>query len=161
MKKLKKILCFVLTLGICTSADSLAADGVDTRVVSALSSEGVKFSYTSSQDIKAQFQTTDTRDQLVFVSSDTNKEGEYEFREVYAAAYNGPSLNGSKLERLLVENGNNKVGGWKLICGDTWIVVYAVRVAADADGATLRTAMELCAQSADELEAEWTGQDKL
>ena len=161
MNKLKKILCFALTLGICTSADSLAADGVDTRVVSALSAEGVKFSYTSSQDIKAQFQTTDTRDQLVFVSSDTNKEDEYEFREVYAVAYNGPALNAAKLERLLVENGNNKVGGWKLVCGDTWLVVYAVRVSADADGATLRTAMALCAQSADELEKEWTGQDKL
>ena len=161
MKQLKKILCFVLTFGICTSAESLAADGIDTRVVSALSAKGVKFSYTSSQNIKATFQTTDTRDQLVIVSSDTNKEGEYEFREVSAAAYIGPALSGAKLERLLVENGNKKIGGWKIMCGDSWIVEYAVRVSADADGATLRTAMELCAQSADELEEEWTSQDKL
>lgn len=161
MNKSKKILCFALALGICSSAGSLAADGVDARVVSALSAEGVKFSSTSSQNIKVQLRTTDARDQLVFVCSDTDKEGEYEFREVFSAAYDGPPLTGAKLERLLVENGNNKIGGWRLSRGDSWVVAYAVRVSADADGATLRTAISLCAKLADALEKEWTGQDDL
>lgn len=157
MNTFKKIAFAAIVLG---SASAMTAFADITSAVSALMKEGVKFRYTPNNDIQAGFQTEEGRDNSVFVNDETKREGDYEYREVWSPAYSGGPISPSKLEQLLVDNGQQKVGGWRLSQGDKWIVVYAVRVSATADGATLRTAMSLCATKADALEKEWTGRDE-
>lgn len=157
MNTFKKISFATIVLG---SVATMTAFANIMPAVSALSKEGIKFRYTPNDDIQAGFQTEEGRDNLVFVNGETKREGDYEYREVWSPAYSGGPISSSKLEQLLIDNGQQKFGGWRLSQGDKWIVIYAVRVSATADGTTLRTAMELCAMKADALEKEWTGKDE-
>lgn len=139
-----------------------AGDGeFDTRVHVALVREGVRFRHDEDGDFLATFETGDGRNQLVVVNSETKKEGEYEFREVWSMAYKGEPLREGKLEELLVENASMKIGGWRIQQGDKWLVAYSIRIAADADGPTIKTAMLLCAIMADGKEKDWLRTDKL
>ena len=133
---------------------------IDSRVQTALVREGVGFRHSDHVDFLAEIGIDDGRTQLVVVDSETKKEGEYEYREIWSVAYKGEPLTERRLEELLVGNGNVKVGGWRILVEDQWVVVFSVRIAADADGSKIKSAISICAVMADRKEKEWSGSDR-
>lgn len=140
-----------------------AGDGnLDSRVREALAEAEIRYSTDDDGDVKAAFRTEDNRTQLVFVSNDTEKLLNYEYRKVYSVAYVGAPLNEECLEQLLVENDEMLAGGWKISKNERRLVVFfEVAIPADADGPTIKTAIQLCVDTADKKEKELTGNDKL
>ena len=139
-----------------------ASDGnLDSKVRESLAEAEICYSTRDDGSAQAVFRTEDNRTQAVFVSNDTEKLLNYEYREVFSVAYVGAPLNEERLEQLLVENNQTIVGGWKISKNERRLVVFfEVAIPADADGPTLGTAMRLCAEAADKKEKELTGNDK-
>ena len=156
MNTFKRISFATVVLGLVLTMTAFS----DTRVIAELVKEDITFLLGSNNNIKAQFRTTENRTNLVIVNSETKRVGDYEYREVWSSAYRGIPIDAKKLEQLLLDNGQQKVGGWRVLQGEKWIVIYSVRVSANADGSTLRAAMQLCATKADALEKEWGENDE-
>ena len=154
-------LAFIFATLFLRPVDGYAAgDGnFDSRVHIALVQEGVQFRHENG-DFLSRIETVGGRGQMVIVNSDTEKKGEYEYREVCSIAYMGEPLNERRLEELLVNNAKLSIGGWRVQTEDLWVVVFSVRIAADADGPTIKSAMAICALMADQLEKEWTRTDQ-
>lgn len=155
-----------------------AADTVDERVKTALESENITFTETETHNFRAEFKTTEDRTNLVFVNSDTQKDGEYEHREVWAVAcsvgevdsarytanrsegYSFPEL----LVRLMARNSGNQTGGFRIVGNGSsrndYLIVYSAIIPADSSGEVLKAAMDACAFNADRLESDWAMQDK-
>lgn len=169
----------IVTILWCLSIATVqAADELDERVKAALESSEIKFTETESHNVRAEFSTTEDRTNLVFINSDTQKDGEYEHREVWAVACSigdvestNYSANRSEgyhyhelLARLMSRNSGNQTGGFKLVRDSEnrgkSLIVYSAIVPADASGELLKSVMDACAFNADNLEKEWTMKDK-
>lgn len=155
-----------------------AADAADERVKTALESENITFSETETHNFRAEFKTTEDRTNLVFVNSDTQKDGEYEHREVWAVACSVGEVDSASyhanrsegyhfrelLVRLMARNSGNQTGGFRIVGdGSSWnsyLIIYSAIIPANASGEVLKAAMDACAFNADRLEADWAMQDK-
>ena len=160
MKKLKFALGTIITTLSALVPAAINAAEPDSRVKTALESEGIKFAISNTGNFRMTFNVGDDRTQLVFVDSKTEFKGDFETREIWSFAYQGPSLDESQIESLLIENGKFKVGGWRLLSSQGKDhILFTIRVPAEFDGKSLRTLISTVASSADKLERKLTGKD--
>ncbi len=98
----------------------------------------------------------ENRTQLVFVSGDTETVGGFKIREVFspAARVEKDSINGKKALELLAESRANKLGGWELE-GD--VLYFVVKLPDSMDASQLESAMDIAAQTADDMELKISG----
>jgi hypothetical protein len=168
MKGALLILACVLCLAAQGLAQSTAAGGArktgDARVKALLDQIGYKYELTVDGDFKLIPIATDSgRSQLAYVVSKTHQYGTLEIREVMSPAYSstGP-LSATIANRLLRENGEVKLGAWRIephANGQKSLALFAVQVAATSDAETLRLAIKSVILVADRMEKELTGTD--
>ena len=71
-----------------------------------------------------------------------------------AARVDKDKINGAKALELMAESRKNKLGSWEL-AGD--ILYFVIKVPDSLDGAQLESAMDIAAQTADDMEMEISG----
>ena len=129
----------------------------DASVKTRLDARGIKYEVDSDGDYRVVYNYADEgRTQLVFVSGGTEHVGGLRVREVFspAARIAGDGIDGKKALELLAESRNNKIGSWE-IDGD--VLLFVIKLLDNADAATLESAMDVAAQTADDMEIELSG----
>lgn len=157
----------VFTLGLAPAALAQVGTGdaatktPDPRVKALLEQLGYKFTITNSGNYRLEFETEDSRSQLVFINSTTQSYKNFEIREIWSTAYEAKgSLPDGIAGRLLEDTEASKLGFWAISKGDkSTIAVYEVRLAANADKDSLNSALINVIKSADAMEKELTGAD--
>lgn len=125
----------------------------DRRVAAALTTAGLKFNNDNDGDFVLSFELDNDRDHIVFIRSGTEMWGTMEIREVFAFAYRSKTrLSQAKLEKMLRANAEMKSGAWQLVDGDQLTAIFSVKVAADCDGAALKTVVWGVARTTDDME---------
>lgn len=142
----------VLLLGAVLSPSALADASVKTR----LDSRGIKYEVDADGDYKVTYSYKDEgRTQLVFVSGSTESVGGFKVREVFApAAKDG--IDGAKALELMGESRSNKIGSWELQ-GD--VLYFVIKLPDSVDATELESAMDIAAQTADNMEIELSGDE--
>ncbi|MDR6990895.1 hypothetical protein [Luteimonas sp. 3794] len=98
----------------------------------------------------------ENRSQLTFVSGRTHSLGTGAVREVFSAAARVPAggFSAEQANLLLRDSQTNVLGAWE-IDGD--VLFYVIKVYDDADSARLREAVDMAAQTADDMEIQLSG----
>ena len=159
MKPISSHLPAVLLLGAAMlPAPALAADAsVDASVDARLTARGIQFEVDGDGDYKVTYNYSEEgRTQLVFVSGGTESVGGFIVREIFspAARVAKDGINGGKALELMAESRKNKLGSWEL-SGDVLYFVLKMPDSLSAD--QLESAMDIAAQTADEMELEMSG----
>lgn len=143
----------MLLLGVSLSPVGLAADA---SVESRLDARGVKYEVDADGDYKVTYSyKSEGRTQLVFVSGRTEAVGGFKVREIFApAAKDG--INGAKAIELMGESRSNKLGSWEL---QGEVLYFVIKLPDSVDAAQLESAMDIAAQSADDMEIELSGDE--
>lgn len=145
----------VSCLACTTALPAFAAASVAAR----LDARGVTHEVDADGDHKVLYRYSEEgRTQLVFVSGDTEEVGSFVVREVFAPAarVGRDGIDGAKALELLAESRNNKLGAWELH-GD--VLHFVIKLPDDADAAELESALEIAAQTADDMEIELSGSE--
>lgn len=143
------LLCFAGAIALPAHAD--------TSVEARLKARGLQYETDEDGDHKLVYRYGDeNRTQLVFVSGATEKVGGFIVREVFspAAQVKRDRIDGKKALELLAESRSNKLGGWELH-GDT--LVFVIKLPDSVDATQLESALDIAAQTADEMEKELSG----
>ncbi len=148
----RTLAALVLLLGAVTSPLALADASVKTR----LDARGIQYEVDADGDYKVTYSYKDEgRTQLVFVSGSTESVGGFKVREVFApAAKDG--ITGSKAIELMGESRSNKIGSWELQ-GD--VLYFVIKLPDSVDATELESAMDIAAQTADNMEIELSGDE--
>lgn len=127
----------------------------DLRVERTLNELGFVYEHDETGEYRLLFETTEDRTHLVWVRPDTDYLLNMEVREVYAIAneYIG-GVPGAIPMELLEANGQFVLGAWAI---DETAIVFVTKIRANASAAELEAALLATASTADELEAELTG----
>lgn len=127
----------------------------DLRVERTLNELGFVYEHDENGEYRLLFETSEERTHLVWVRPDTDRLLDMEVREVYAIAneYIG-GVPGAIPMQLLEENGQFVLGAWAI---DETAIVFVTKIRANASPAELEAALLATASTADELEAELTG----
>jgi hypothetical protein len=144
-----------LSLGLVIPA--VAQDSGDASVKSRLDARGLKYDVDGDGDFKITYNyKKENRTQLVFVSGKSETVGGFNIREVFspAARVEKDGINGKKALELMAESRDNKLGGWEL-AGD--VLYFVIKLPDNMDGAQLESAMDIAAQTADDMELEISG----
>ena len=134
-----------------------AAHAEDAAVKTRLDARGVKYEVDDDGDFKITYNySKEKRSQLVFVSGSTESVGGFKIREIFspAARLDKDGVNGAKALELLAESRKNKLGGWE-VAGD--ILYFVVKLPDSIDAAQLESAMDIAAETADDMEIEISG----
>jgi hypothetical protein len=107
-------------------------------------------------DFKFLWPVGDNRTQLVWINSTTNSYLGQEIREVWSPAnvYSGP-LPADVANMMLLDSYEKIMGGWYVYQeqeGGRRICAFCTKILANADRETLRAALMITAQAADEME---------
>lgn len=142
----------MLLIGIALPAVALADASVKTR----LDARGINYEVDGDGDYKVTYSyKSEGRTQLVFVSGGTESVGGFKVREVFApAAKDG--INGAKAIELMGESRSNKIGSWELQ-GD--VLYFVIKLPDSIDAAQLESAMDIAAQTADNMEIKLSGDE--
>lgn len=153
----------LLTLACLLAANFIFADSsdYDHRVKRALIDQDIKYEIDDDGDFKVIYTLDDDRTQLAWIFSETEKYRTTEVREVRSLAYISEyPLSSSKLLWLLKNSNMQKIGGWVVEeLDDGFLVVFVVKLDADASSSELEDAIRCAVTEADDLEAEWDGGD--
>lgn len=143
----------MLLIGVVLSP---AASAVDASVETRLDARGVKYEVDADGDYKVTYSyKSEGRTQLVFVSGRTESVGGFKVREVFApAAKDG--ITGPKALKLMGESRSNKIGSWELQ-GD--VLYFVIKLPDSVNASELESAMDIAAQTADNMEIELTGDE--
>ena len=134
-----------------------AAQAEDGAVKSRLDARGVKYTVDDDGDFKVTYNySKEKRTQLVFVSGSTETVGGFQIREIFspAARVEKDGINGAKALGLMAESRKNKLGGWEL-SGD--ILYFVIKLPDSMDGAQMESAMDIAAETADDMEIKFSG----
>lgn len=134
-----------------------AAYAEDASVKSRLDARGVKYEVDGDGDFKVTYSyAKEKRTQLVFVSGGTENVGGFKIREVFspAARVEKDGINGAKALELLAESRKNKLGSWEM-GGD--VLYFVIKMSDSADAAELESAMDIAAETADDMEIKFSG----
>lgn len=134
-----------------------AASAADASVKTRLDARGVKYQVDDDGDYKVTYSyKQEDRTQLVFVSGGTESVGGYTVREVFAPAglVDKDKIDGAKALELLAESRTNKLGSWEL-AGNT--LYFVIKLPDSVDAAQLEAAMDIAAETADNMEIELSG----
>ena len=142
----------MLLLGVALPSVALADASVKTR----LDARGINYEVDGDGDYKVTYSyKSEGRTQLVFVSGGTESVGGFKVREVFApAAKDG--INGAKAIELMGESRSNKIGSWELQ-GD--VLYFVIKLPDSVDAAQLESAMDIAAQTADNMEIKLSGDE--
>lgn len=142
----------MLLSGVVLSPVALADASVQTR----LDARGVKYEVDADGDYRVTYSyKSEGRTQLVFVSGKTESVGGFKVREVFApAAKDG--ISGAKAIELMGESRSNKIGSWELQ-GD--VLYFVIKLPDSVDAAQLESAMDIAAQTADDMEIKLSGDE--
>lgn len=133
------------------------AHAEDAAVKTRLDARGVKYEVDDDGDFKITYNySKEKRSQLVFVSGTTESVGGFKIREIFspAARLEKDGVNGAKALELLAESRKNKLGGWE-VSGD--VLYFVVKLPDSIDAAQLESAMDIAAETADDMEIEISG----
>lgn len=148
----------IATLALLALGGSFATPAhADAAVSTRLDARGIKYDVDDDGDYRVVYDyKKEGRTQLVFVSGRTQKVGGMLVREVFspAARVKGDRIDGAKALELLAESRNNKIGGWEL---DGDLLLFVIKLLDNVDAATLESAMDVAAQTADDMEIELSG----
>ncbi len=168
-------IALLMLAGICAAGDAQAqikgrgaggdnppAIKRDLRVEGALAELDINYTLLTYGGFSVQVDYTDTRrHQECFIDSAVARFGNLELREVWSRALRSRTpLSAATMNRLL--RATNKFGGWHVVDaeGGGIVLYYSAQVAADADGATLKSVINMVAIAADLMEAELSGKDE-
>lgn len=129
----------------------------DAAVKTRLESRGVKYEVDGDGDFKVTYNySKEKRSQLVFVSGSTESVGGFKIREIFSPAGRvaKDGINGAKALELMAESRKNKLGGWEL-GGD--VLYFVIKLPDSIDAAQLESAMDIAAETADDMEIELSG----
>jgi hypothetical protein len=128
----------------------------DASVKTRLDARGIKYEVDADGDYKVTYSyKAEGRTQLVFVSGGTESVGGLKVREVFApAAKDG--ITGPKAIELMAESRTNKIGSWELQ-GD--VLYFVIKLPDSVSATELESAMDIAAQTADNKEIEFTGDE--
>ena len=92
----------------------------------------------------------------MFVSGTTQNVGGFKIREIFspAARVEKDGIKGAKALELLAESRKNKVGSWE-VGGD--VLYFVIKLPDSLDAAQLESAMDIAAETADDMEIELSG----
>lgn len=141
-----------LALGLPTAA---AAE--DASVTARLKERGMKYEVDGDGDYKATYNySKEGRTQLVFVRGQTETVGGFTIREVFSPAgrVEKDGINGKKALELLAASSDMKLGSWE-IRGD--VLYLVIKLPDDVSAADLESAMDIAAETADDMELELSG----
>ncbi|MDX2127451.1 MAG: hypothetical protein SFU91_00260 [Chloroherpetonaceae bacterium] len=155
----------ILAIIILFTANSLisAQEGGDERIRRQLEGRGLKFSMTTTNDFKMQYETTDGRTQLIFINSKTEKYKNFEVREIWSPAYKFTDQVPAIVANRLLSNSYDKIlGGWQThTFGGSKLASFAVKAAAELEVEDLINIIESVVKTADAMEKELSGADDL
>lgn len=140
-----------------TSLLAPAAHAEDASVKTRLDARGVKYEVDGDGDFKVTYNySKEGRSQLVFVSGTTQNVGGFKIREIFspAARVEKDGIKGAKALELLAESRKNKVGSWE-VGGD--VLYFVIKLPDSLDAAQLESAMDIAAETADDMEIEFSG----
>ncbi|WP_206409510.1 hypothetical protein, partial [Lysobacter enzymogenes] len=141
-------------------ARAASKDG-DPQVRAQLDALGYKYQLDSDGDFVLTFSLDETRSQMAYVLSRTQRFGSLKVREIWSPAYrtgDGGALPAAIANRLLEDGQLSKLGGWVSQDG---VAVFVVKIDAGASQQTLDDAIDYAVRAADQMEAELTpGQDE-
>jgi ribosomal protein L11 len=129
----------------------------DASVAKRLDERGVKYEVDMDGDYKVTYNyAKEGRTQLVFVSGGTQSVAGFTVREVFspAARVSKDGVDGAKALELMGESRNNKLGAWEL-SGD--VLYFVLKLPDDMSAAELESAMDIAAETADDMEIELSG----
>ncbi len=134
---------------------------VDSRITQNLNN--LNFKYDVKDDGTFQFTIpVGKRSQLIFIHSKTSTYDKLEIREIYSVIYQSTIRpNENMLAQLLTDNGQKKLGAWELIYdGNTYFIVFTVKVAANLDESDTKSVIDIVASSADAMELQLFNSDE-
>lgn len=133
----------------------------DDSVKKRLDALGITHEIDEDGDFKVTYSyAKEKRTQLVFVSGKTETIANTRIREIFAPAANikTSGINGAKALELMAESRKNKLGSWE-IAGEMLYLV--IKLPEDISAAELEIAMDIAAETADDMELKLTGKDEL
>ena len=131
--------------------------GADASVAKRLDERGVKYEVDMDGDYKVTYNySKEGRTQLVFVSGGTESVAGFTVREVFspAARVSNDGIDGAKALELLGQSRKNKLGSWEL-AGD--VLYFVIKLPDEMSAAELESAMDIAAETADDMEIEFSG----
>lgn len=134
-----------------------AAQAKDESIEQRLNAQSIKFVVDDDGDYKVTYNySKENRTQLVFVSGRTETVGGFTVREIFspAARIEKDGVNGAKALELLAESAQNKLGDWE-IRGD--VLYFVIKLPETLTAAQLESAMDIAAQTADDMEIKYSG----
>lgn len=133
------------------------AHAEDAAVKTRLDARGVKYEVDGDGDFKVTYNySKEKRSQLVFVSGSTQSVGGFKIREIFSPAgrVEKDDIDGAKALELMAESRKNKLGGWEL---DGDVLYFVIKMPDSMDAAQLESAMDIAAETADDMEIEISG----
>lgn len=131
----------------------------DLRVKAILDEIGFEYEVTDLGDFKVLMSLEEGRTQVVYVKSATEFYDEMEVREIWSVGYaTEGDIPGDVANKLLENSFDQKIGAWQVIRDDeTALAIFAVKMSANANAASVRSAIIAAVRSADAMEMELTG----
>ena len=129
----------------------------DTSVATRLDQRGLKYERDVDGDYKVTYNyASEGRSQLVFVSGGTESVEGFVIREVFspAATLQQDGIDGAKALELLADSHTNKLGSWE-VDGD--VLYFVIKLPDGVDAAQLEAAMNIAAETADNMEIKLSG----
>lgn len=132
----------------------------DLRVKALLDDIGFEYEITDAGDFKIIVALEDERTQAVYVKSETEFYDEMEVREVWSIGYLSEGNISEEIANMLLQNSfDQKIGAWQVLRDDdNSLAIFAVKLSANANGKSLRSAIIAAVQSADAVELKLTGE---
>lgn len=147
----------LLPAALLLTAIALPASASSASVKTRLDARGVKYEVDGDGDYKVTYNySKEGRTQLVFVSGGTESVGGFLVREIFSPAgrVEKDDIDGSKALELMGESRQNKLGSWEL-AGD--VLYFVIKLPDSMSAAELESAMDIAAQTADDMELELSG----
>lgn len=131
----------------------------DLRIKAILDQVGFDYEITDAGDFKIIVALEDERTQAVYVKSRTEFYDEMEVREIWSVGYASDGDIPANVANMLLQNSfDQKIGAWQVIRDDeTSLAIFAVKMSANANSASVRSAIIAAVRSADAIELELTG----
>ncbi len=162
---MQRYLFLFALLALCVSATPTFAQlgdeesEYDLRVKAILDEIGFEYEITDLGDFKVLMSLEEERTQVVYVKSATEFYDEMEVREIWSVGYVVEGdIPGEVANKLLENSFDQKIGAWQVIRDDeTSLAIFAVKMSANANAASVRSAIIAAVRSADAMEMELTG----
>lgn len=138
-------------------AQAKDAPPADASVKVRLDERGIKYTVDGDGDFKVVYNySKEKRTQLVYVAGRTQKVGGFLVREVFSPAgkLKEDGINGAKALDLLAKNRDLKIGAWET-AGNA--LFFVIKLPDDASAAQLESAMDIAAETADDMEITLSG----